>query len=102
MLDLGLEMFIDRNAPAVVCLKTGGGQVEIIDGSLAADGVEQRVAGDTFLALKICDHGGVGQLFDALNLFAQAKRYAGVAQVIAKSLDDFAVCKFKQAIATVR
>jgi hypothetical protein len=38
--DLGLEVLIDGNASAIVCFKTGGGEIEIVDGALAADGVE--------------------------------------------------------------
>jgi len=66
-----LEILVDRNAAAIVCLEAGGGKVKLIDVALTADGVEQRVAGDFLFALEIGDHGCVGQLFNALHPFTK-------------------------------
>ena len=68
-------------------------------GSLAADGVEQRVAGDFLFAFEVGDDGAGGRLFDALDFFAEAEGDAGVAEVVAERLDDFAVGELEQAIA---
>jgi hydrogenase maturation factor HypE len=53
VLDLGLVVLVDGDAAAVVGFKAGGGQVEVVDRALAADGVEQRVAGDLLLAFRL-------------------------------------------------
>jgi hypothetical protein len=50
-----------------VGLEAGIFEVQLVDIALAADGVEQRVAGDLLLALQVGDHGAVGQLFHALH-----------------------------------
>jgi hypothetical protein len=42
-----------------------GGEVQLVDVALAADGVEQRVALRLLLALEVGDDGAVGHLFDA-------------------------------------
>ena len=94
---LVLEVLVDGDAAAVVGFKAGGGEVEVVDGALAANGVEQRVAGDFFLALQVGDDGAVGELLDAFHFFAQAHGDAGVAQVIAERFDDFLVGEFEQA-----
>ena len=57
---LGLVVLVDGDAAALVGFKAGGGQVEFVDVALAADGVEQRVAGDFFLALEVGDDGAAG------------------------------------------
>ena len=44
--DLGLVVLVDGDAAAIVGLKAGGGKVEVVHVALAADGVEQGVAGD--------------------------------------------------------
>ncbi len=97
--DFGLVVLVDGDAAAIVGLKAGGGEVEVVDGALAADGVEQRVAGDFFLALQVGDDGAVGELFDAFHFFAQAHGDAAVAQVIAERFDDFLVGEFEQLVA---
>ncbi len=74
VLDLGLEVLVDGDAAAIVGFEAGGGKVEVVDGALAADGVEQRVAGDFLLAFQVGDHGAVGQLFNA---FAPLRPGAG-------------------------
>ncbi len=96
VLDLGLEVLVDGDAAAVVGFNAGGGEIEVVDGALAADGVEQGVAGDLFLAFKIGDDGAVGEFFDAFHFFAEAHGDAAVAQVVAEGLDDFLVGKFEQ------
>ena len=97
--DLGLVVLVDGDAAAIVGLEAGGGKVEVVDVALAAHGVEQRIAGDVLLAFEVGDDGAVGQLFDALDLFAEAQGDAGVAQVVAEGLDDFAVGELEQAVA---
>ena len=92
-------MLIHRNAAAIVCLETGGGEVELIDGALAADGVEQGVAGDALVALHVGDDGSVFEFFHAVQLFAEAHGHAAVAQVIAEGFDDFLVGKLEQLVA---
>ena len=42
--DLGLEVLVHGDSAAIVGFKAGGFQIEVVDGSLAANGVEQRVA----------------------------------------------------------
>jgi hypothetical protein len=42
--DFGLEVFVDRDTASAVRFKAGGGKIEILDGALAADGVEESVA----------------------------------------------------------
>ena len=42
---------VHRDAAALVGFEPGGGEVELVDVALAADRVEQRVAGDLLLAL---------------------------------------------------
>ena len=56
VLHLGLEVLIDRNAPAIVGFEAGGGQIQVVDVALAAHGIKQSVAGDALLALQIGDH----------------------------------------------
>ena len=99
MRDLGLVVLVDGDAAAVVGFEAGGGEVEVVDVALAADGVEQRVAGDFLLAFEVGDDGAGRGLFDALDLFAEAEGDAGVAEVVAEGLDDFAVGEFEQAVA---
>ena len=97
--DLGLVVLVDGDAAAVVGFEAGGGKVQVVDVALAADGVEQSVAGDLLLAFEVGDHGARRRLFHALHLFAQAQGDAGVAQVVAESLDDLAVGEFEQTVA---
>ena len=52
VLDLGLVLLVDGDAAAIVGFEAGGGEVELVDVALAADGVEQGVAGDSLLALR--------------------------------------------------
>jgi formylmethanofuran dehydrogenase subunit C len=66
-------VLVDGDAAAIVGFEAGGGKVEVVDGALAAHGVEQRVAGDLLLAFEVGDDGAVGELFNALDLFAQAQ-----------------------------
>ena len=94
--DLGPEVLVDRDAAAGVGFDAGGGEIQLVDIALAADGVEQRVALNLLLALEIGDDGAVGHLFDALHLFVQAHGDAGVAQVVAERLDDLLVGEFEQ------
>ncbi len=94
--DLGLVVLVDGDAAAIVGFDAGGGEVEVVDGALAADGVEQGVAGDLLLALQIGDDGAVGELFDAFHFFAEAHGDAAVAQVVAERFDDFLVGEFEQ------
>src|SRR5580700_4147381 len=95
--NLGAEILVDRDTPALVGLDAGRGEVELVDVALAAHRVKQNVAGDALLTLEIRDHGAVGQFFHALDLFAQAHGHAAVAEVVAESFDDFLIGKFKQA-----
>ena len=97
--DVGAVVLVDGDAAAIVGLDAGGGEIEIVDGALAADRVEQRVAGDALLAFEIGDDGAVGQFFHALHFFAEAHGDAAVAQVIAERLDDFLVGEFEQLVA---
>ncbi len=55
--DFGLVMLVYGDAAAVIGFETGGGEVEVVDISLAADSVEQRVAGDLLFAFEIGDDG---------------------------------------------
>ena len=96
---LVLVVFVDGDAAAIVGFKAGGGEVELVDSALAADGVKECVAGDFFLALQVGHHGAVGQLLDALHLFAEAHGDAGIAEVIAEGFDDFAIGELEQAVA---
>ena len=70
-----------------------------VDCSLAANCIEQSVAGDFLLAQQISDDASVGKLLDALNLFAEAHCDATVAQVITEGLYDLPVGKLEQPIA---
>ncbi len=99
MRDLGLVVFVNGDAAAVVGLKAGGGKVQVFDIALAAHGVEQRVAGDLLLAFEVGDDGAGSRLFDALDFFAEAQGDAGVAQMVAEGLDDLAVSELEQAVA---
>ena len=99
---LGAEVLVDGDAAARVGFDAGGGQIQIVDVALAADRVEQRVAGDLLLAFQIRDHGAVGQLFHAFHFFVQAHGHAAVAQVVAERLDDFLVGEFEQPWAAFR
>src|SRR5450631_1312675 len=92
-------MLVDGDAAAIVGFKSGRGEVEVVDISLAAHCIEQRVAGDLLLAFEICDDGARCRLFNAFNLFAEAQGYTGVAQVVAESFNNFAVGEFEQAVA---
>ncbi len=99
MRDFGLVVLVDRDASAIVGFEAGGGQVELVDVTLTAHGIEQGVAGDLFLAFEICNHCAVGKLFDALHAFAKAEGDAGVAEVVAEGLDNLPVGEFEQAVA---
>jgi hypothetical protein len=46
----GLKVLVDGDAATIVGLEAGGGEVEVVDVALAADGVKQSVAGDFLLA----------------------------------------------------
>ena len=59
---LGPVVLVDGNAAAIVGFDAGGGEIEIVDVALAADGVEQRIARDFLLAFEIGDHGALGQV----------------------------------------
>ena len=99
MFDLGFEVLVYGDAAAIVHFDACGGQVEIVGGALAAYGVEQGIAGDFLLALQVGNHGRVGELLDAFDLFAQAEGDAVVAQVIAEGFDNLAIGEFEKAVA---
>ena len=59
------------NASARIGLESRRGQIQLVDVSLPADRVEQRVAGDLLLALQIRHHAAFGRFFHALHFFVQ-------------------------------
>src|SRR5262245_37031960 len=63
--DIGLIVFVDRYAAAIVSLDSGGGEIQVFDGALAAYCIEKSVAGDAFLAFKVGDDGAIREFFDA-------------------------------------
>ena len=93
---LGLEGGADRNASAAIGFQAGRGQVQLLHVALAADGIEQRVAGDFLLAHQVGDHAG-GRIFHAIHFFVEAHGDAVIAQMVGKRLDDFGVGELQQA-----
>ena len=63
----------------------------------AADGVEQSIGDDAFLADEIRGHFSVGQFLDAFHFFIQAHGGAAVAHVVAERFHHFRVGEFQQA-----
>jgi hypothetical protein len=84
-------MLVDRDAAPIVGFDSRGREVQIFNGALAADCIEECVAGDSLFALEIGDDGSVRELLDAGNFFAKTHRHAAVAEMIAQRLDDFLV-----------
>src|SRR5271170_2215530 len=96
MRHLGAEILVDGNASARIGLDTGCRQIQLVDVSLPANGIEQRVARDTLLAFKVGYHTAARIFFHTLHFFGEAHRYAAVAQVVTKCFDDLLIGEFKQ------
>src|SRR4029077_5614575 len=93
----GAVIFIDGDASSRVRLQATGGKIQFIDVALAAHRVEQRLAGNFFLALQIGDDQMIGSFLDAFDLFVEAQSDAAVPQMVAKRLDHFRVGELQQA-----
>jgi hypothetical protein len=88
-------VLVDRDAAARVGFEAGVFEVQLVHVALAADGVEQSVAGDLLLALRLAMTVPSGSS-STLQLFAQAHGDAAVAQVVAEGLDDLLVGELEQ------
>jgi hypothetical protein len=49
---LGMELPVHRDAAAWIGFEAGGGEIEVVDGALAADRVQQRISCDSLVALQ--------------------------------------------------
>ena len=63
---------------------------------MAADGVQQGVAGNALAAFEVGDHS-FGRFLDTHHFLVQAHGDARIAEMVRQRFDDFLVCEFEQA-----
>jgi hypothetical protein len=90
-------LIVYMDASAVVSVEAGGGEIEIIDIAVTADGVKERFAGDFLFGFEIGNDQMIGSFFDAFDFLIKAKSDAAVAEVIAKGFDHFGIGEFQEA-----
>ena len=90
-------MRVDGDTPTAVRFEANCREVQVLHGSLASNGVEQRVTRNALVAFQVGHNAAIGNLFHAGDLFVQTHRDAPVAQVIRQSFDYFRIGEFQQA-----
>ena len=98
VVDLGLELVVDEDPPAVVGLESGVGQVEVFGLALPPGRIHHGLGGNLLAAGQRGDRAR-GADVDGGHLLAEAERHRQVAQVELERLDDLRVAEFQHVVA---